>query len=129
MIKKVEVLKERSDYLKYFFDDGSVHVLPRYIYELMQFRDVFATELEPLVAAEEGKSELLANNLNLVINFQTILDVLLSDLMEKTIKLKSANDKLYALLQKVEQTQALGLCLERDIIMEYDVINKTYFAK
>jgi hypothetical protein len=129
MITKVEALKGRPDYLKYAFSNGDEHILPRYIFELAEFKKVFHVELEPVVKDEEAKDKPSANILNLQNNLNAIVQPQLDNLLNETIKLKTANEKLYNLIQRIEQAQNLGLCKERDMIIEYDVINKTYFAK
>jgi hypothetical protein len=126
-IIKVEKLKDKPLYLKYTFENGETKILPRFIFELCEFKKVFAVELEPVVKAEQAKEKPSANLLNLNNNLENILQPQLDILLNETIRLREANEKLYNLIQRIEQLQDLKLCKDRDTIIKYDVINKAYF--
>lgn len=126
-IDKVEAIKEQALYLKYYFTNGDVKILPRSIYELISLRDVFVEEVRPVVEAEKLKEEPSANILNLAENLKAVMNCQLDNLLNQCIAWQNAAIELYELNQKIEQTRSFELCKKRDEIMSYDVINKTLF--
>jgi hypothetical protein len=126
-IDKVELIKDHPNYLKYHFSDSDILILPRAIYELISVRDVLITEVKPVVEAEQLKDKPSANILNLVTNLDLCISPQLDILINQIVSWQNATIALYELTQKIEQTQSFNLCKERDNIISYDVINKTFF--
>lgn len=126
-IDKVEAIKEQALYLKYYFANGDVKILPRAIYELIATRDVFVEEVRPIIEAEKQKEKPSANILNLAENLKEVMSPQLDTLLNQCVVWQNAAIELYELNQKIEQTRSFDMCKKRDEIMSYDVINKTLF--